>query len=241
NADPAPPAGEFGPYTDEDFAKPGKRKGRWLKRSLWIALALAVAGGGLYGGYRWTQTQYYVGANEDHVALFRGINQELAGVKLHKVDQDHPEIELKYLAGFQRKELRETIAMNSRDEARAKLDELSTQSEVCKIVAERKKNPDSGDKDKSDKGGKDKDSGGADDSEKKRKDEQNAPGDATTGGTGTGTAGVGEAGSGVGTVAHTAFTSGSTNDTTDAASSTPSPSPELSEKQQELAKQCTGP
>ncbi|MFE9391015.1 Stp1/IreP family PP2C-type Ser/Thr phosphatase [Streptomyces sp. NPDC006784] len=241
NADPAPPAGAFGPYTDEDFAKPAKRKGRWLKRSLWIALALAVAGGGLYGGYRWTQTQYYVGANEDHVALFRGINQELAGVKLHKVDQDHPEIELKYLAGFQRKELRESIAMNSRDEARAKLDELSAQSEVCKIVAERKKNPDSGDKDKGDKGDKGNDSGGADDSEKKRKDEQNAPGDATTGGTGTGTAGVGEAGNGVGTVAHTAFTSGSTNDTTDAASSTPSPSPELSEKQQELAKQCTGP
>ncbi|MET9860952.1 Stp1/IreP family PP2C-type Ser/Thr phosphatase [Streptomyces smyrnaeus] len=244
NADPAaPPAGTFGPYTDEDFAKPGKGKGRWIKRSLWIALALAVAGGGLYGGYRWTQTQFYVGANEDHVALYRGINQELAGVKLHKVDEDHPEIELKYLPGFQRKELRETIAMGSRDEARSKLDELGEQAKVCEIVAKEKKQP----KDPGDKA--DKGTGGSKDSEKQRKDEQNAPGDAATNGgtgtgtagTGTGTAGVGEAAAGVGTATHAAFTSGSTNDTTAAASSTPSPSPELSEKQQELAKQCTGP
>ncbi|MBO8192794.1 Stp1/IreP family PP2C-type Ser/Thr phosphatase [Streptomyces oryzae] len=235
NADPAGPTGAFGPYTDADFAKPGKGKGRWLKRSLWIALALAVAGGGLYGGYRWTQTQYYVGSNEDHVALYRGINQELAGVKLHKVDQDHPEIELKYLPDLHRKELRETIAMGSRSEARAKLDELGEQAKVCKIVAEEKKKPKDSGKD------------GSKDSEKQRKDEQNTPGDtATNGGTGTGgtdtgTAGAGEGTAGVGTANHAAFTSGSTNDTTDGASSTPSPSPELSEKQQELAKQCTGP
>lgn len=232
----APPAGAFGPFTDQDFTKPGKGgKGRWVKRSLWIAVALAVVGGGLYGGYRWTQTQYYVGAKGDHVALYRGISQELAGVSLHKVDEDHPEIELKYLPVFQRNQVKETIALNSRGEARSKLAELGEQAEVCEIVAEQKRHPEKPDKGKGDKGtGKD--------TEKQRKDEQNRPGDAATnGGVGNGTAGPGAGTAGIGTATRTAFTSGSTNDTTGAASSTPSPSPKLTEKQQELAKQCTAP
>ncbi|WP_244943169.1 Stp1/IreP family PP2C-type Ser/Thr phosphatase, partial [Streptomyces inhibens] len=56
-----PPQGSFGAFTDEDFLKP-RRRGKWIKRSLFIALALGVVGGGLYAGYRWTQTQYFVGA-----------------------------------------------------------------------------------------------------------------------------------------------------------------------------------
>ncbi|MFF9555173.1 Stp1/IreP family PP2C-type Ser/Thr phosphatase [Streptomyces albus] len=232
-ADPSAPTGAFGPFTDEDFTK-GGGKGRWIKRSLWIALALAVVGGGVYGGYRWTQTQYYVGANGDHVALYRGISQELAGVALHKVDQDHPEIELKYLPVFQRNQVKETIALSGRGEAKSKLAELGEQAEVCKIVAEEKKHPKPDKNDKQDKSGKD--------SEKQRKDEQNRPGDATTdGGVGTGTAGTGAGEAGIGTATPTAFTSGSTNDTTGADSSTPTPGPKLTEKQQELAKQCTAP
>lgn len=245
HGDPAAPAGSFGPFTDEDFTKPGKSgKGRWVKRSLWIVLALAVVGGGLYGGYRWTQTQYYVGANGDHVALYRGINQELVGVSLHKVDQDRSDIELKYLASFQRNQLKETIALSSRSEAKDKLAELDEQAEVCRIVADREKQPEDhdkggkGDKDSKDKNGK---SGG--DSEKQRKDEQNLPGDATRdGGAGNGTAGTGAGNTGAGTATRTAFTSGSTNDdTTGAASGSPSPSPKLTGKQQDLAKQCTAP
>lgn len=220
-------AGTFGPYTDEDFTKPGG-KGRWIKRSLWIALALAVVGGGLYGGYRWTQTQYYVGSNKENVALYRGISQELAGVKLNEVYQDRPEIELKYLPLFQRNQVRETIALNSLDEARSKVGELGAQAEVCKIVAEQKQQPE--------KPGKPGD--------KQRKDEQNKPGDAGKKGgaeTGTGTGGTGTA-AGTGTMTQTASSPGSTtSEPTRASTSTPTPSPKLSEKQQELAKQCTAP
>ncbi|BFO13647.1 hypothetical protein SHKM778_00350 [Streptomyces sp. KM77-8] len=87
--------GEFGPpgsgdvtgfiptdgfdYGDDDFTKPVKNR-RWLKRSVYSLLTLAVLGGGLYGGWRWTQTQYYVGANGEHVALYQGISQDLAWV-----------------------------------------------------------------------------------------------------------------------------------------------------------------
>ncbi|MGC9542074.1 Stp1/IreP family PP2C-type Ser/Thr phosphatase [Streptomyces sp. UG1] len=131
------PAGSFGDYTDDDFVKPRKGR-RWLKRSFYSALALAVLGGGLYGGWRWTQTQYYVGANEEHVALYRGISQDLAWVSLSKVEKDHPEIELKYLPPYQKKLVENTITEGGLKDAQAKIDELSLQASACKKRAEQR-------------------------------------------------------------------------------------------------------
>ncbi|MGW2048701.1 Stp1/IreP family PP2C-type Ser/Thr phosphatase [Streptomyces sp. NPDC001858] len=121
----------FGDYTDDDFVKPrGGRK--WLKRSFYSVLTLAVIGGGLYGGWRWTQTQYYVGTKGEHVALYRGISQDLAWVSLSKVEKDHPEIELKYLPEYQQKLVEATIAEGSLSTAQKKIDELAVQASACK-------------------------------------------------------------------------------------------------------------
>ncbi|MFD7917979.1 Stp1/IreP family PP2C-type Ser/Thr phosphatase [Streptomyces sp. NPDC059740] len=127
----AQPMGSFGAYMDEEYVKP-RRRGRWLKPSLIIILALAIVGGGLYGGYRWTQTQYFVGANDEHVALYQGISQDLAWISLNKVSQDHPEIELKYLPVYKRKQVEETIAFDSRTQAADKVTELARQASACK-------------------------------------------------------------------------------------------------------------
>ncbi|MEU9290398.1 Stp1/IreP family PP2C-type Ser/Thr phosphatase [Streptomyces sp. NPDC048275] len=131
------PAGGFGDYSDEDFVKP--RTGRkWLKRSLYTALTLAVIGGGLYGGYRWTQTQYYVGTEGEHVALYRGISQDLAWVSLSKVEKDHPEIELKYLPPYQQQQLKATIAEGGLKDAQSKISELAVQASACEKDAKRR-------------------------------------------------------------------------------------------------------
>ncbi|MEV5317693.1 Stp1/IreP family PP2C-type Ser/Thr phosphatase [Streptomyces sp. NPDC052687] len=130
------PTGGFGEYDESDFTKPRKGR-RWLKRSFYSVLALAVVGGGLYGGYRWTQTQYYVGTNGEHVALYRGINQDLAWVSLSEVEKDHPEIELKYLPPYQRKLVEATIAEGDLKNAQAKIDELAVQASACRKQAER--------------------------------------------------------------------------------------------------------
>ncbi|MFD6660596.1 MULTISPECIES: PP2C family serine/threonine-protein phosphatase [unclassified Streptomyces] len=131
------PDGSYDSYTDDDFVKPhGGRK--WLKRSVYIVLALAVIGGGLYGGYRWTQTQYYVGAKDENVALFQGISQDLAWVSLSKVEKNHPEIELKYLPPYQRKQVESTIAEGNITDAREKIAELAAQASACKKDAQRR-------------------------------------------------------------------------------------------------------
>ncbi|MEU9676149.1 MULTISPECIES: PP2C family protein-serine/threonine phosphatase [Streptomyces] len=131
------PEGSYDSYTDDDFVKPRGGR-RWLKRSVYIVLALAVIGGGLYGGYRWTQTQYYVGAKDGHVALFQGISQDLAWVSLSKVEKNHPEIELKYLPPYQRKQVESTIAEGNITDAREKIAELAAQASACKKDAQRR-------------------------------------------------------------------------------------------------------
>lgn len=131
------PAGGYGGYGDDDFVKPDSGR-KWLKRSFYGVLALAVVGGGLYGGYRWTQTQYYVGVNEDHVALYRGISQDLAWVSLSEVEKDHPDIELKYLPPYQQKLVKDTLAEGSLKNAQAKIDELAVQASACEKEAKRR-------------------------------------------------------------------------------------------------------
>lgn len=131
------PEGGFGDYADGDFGKPRKRR-RWLRTSLYGALALAVIGGGLYGGYRWTQTQYYVGTRDEHVALYRGISQDLAWVSLSKVEKDHPEIELKYLPPYQQKQVKATIPVGGLEAARTKVQNLAVQASACQKQIERK-------------------------------------------------------------------------------------------------------
>ncbi|WP_432120961.1 Stp1/IreP family PP2C-type Ser/Thr phosphatase [Streptomyces sp. S1] len=135
--DGMPPEGSFESYTEDDFVKP--RKGRkWLKRSFFLALVLALVGGGLYGGWRWTQTQYFVGSKDQHVALYQGISQDLAWVSLSKVEKDHPEIELKYLPAYQRKQVEDTIAGGSLGKAETKISELAVQASACKKTEQRR-------------------------------------------------------------------------------------------------------
>ncbi|MFG2683767.1 Stp1/IreP family PP2C-type Ser/Thr phosphatase [Streptomyces sp. NPDC048392] len=131
------PAGGFDDYGPDDFVKPRKNR-KWLKRSFYTVLALAVIGGATYGGWRWTQTQYYVGTNDDHLALYRGISQDLAWVSLSKVQKDHPEIELKYLPPYQQKLVEATIPEGDLNDARAKIEELAVQASACRKQADRR-------------------------------------------------------------------------------------------------------
>lgn len=215
----APPAaGAFGPYTDQDFVKP-RKKGRWLRTTLLLVVALAVVGGGLYAGWSWTQKQYYVGVNGDHVALYQGISQELAGISLSSVHQDHPEIELEYLPLLQRQRVEETIAADGLGQAKDKIGELRAQAEVCRMVAERERqeqNRQEQDRDRKQQ-----------DEKQDQKDPRESQGP-DSGREGDGAAAGDQAGL-------------RADPTTSPSPDAPSPGPSLSEKQRELAKQCTAP
>jgi PPM family protein phosphatase len=60
---------------------------RWpIVTSVLVLLLVVIIGGG-YFGWRYTQDQYYVGTDGGKVAIFQGINQNVAGVHLSHVFQ----------------------------------------------------------------------------------------------------------------------------------------------------------
>ncbi|MFE2145809.1 PP2C family protein-serine/threonine phosphatase [Streptomyces sp. NPDC059456] len=138
--------GEPDPYDDDSryedtYDKPRRRRGKgrkWTTRTLILLIVAGVVGGGLYAAHRWTQTQFYIGVKGEHVALFRGISQNLGPLELSKVETDRPDIELKYLPPFKRKLVEATITETSLDGARQKIDELGVQVTACKKDGERR-------------------------------------------------------------------------------------------------------
>ncbi|MEV6005848.1 Stp1/IreP family PP2C-type Ser/Thr phosphatase [Streptomyces sp. NPDC051976] len=203
--------GSFGSYGEADgsFEKPGKSR-KWVKRSLISVVVLAVIGGGLYGGYAWTQTQYYVGAKGDHVAVYQGIDQKLAWISLSKVHQDRPDIELKYLPAYQQKQVQDTIALSSLGQATDKADELAQQAGVCKKVANAKTLADKA----------------------KAATKAAEDGVASTGGA------TGGAGAGSGSTGTTGTKKATTPTTKPTPTPTPSPTTPLTPDEKKLAEQC---
>ncbi|MEU8512692.1 protein phosphatase 2C domain-containing protein [Kitasatospora sp. NPDC048722] len=127
-------------YGTEDFDEdePPKRKRKGLKVSLAVLVALGVLGGGGYFGYQWTQGQYYVGAQDGHVAVYQGINQSLAGLSLSSVHTEYKDIALKYLPTDQQAHVTKTISVNSLNDADATIKELDGWAKLCKKVSDAK-------------------------------------------------------------------------------------------------------
>ncbi|MCR8676232.1 serine/threonine-protein phosphatase, partial [Micrococcus sp. HG099] len=90
SAHPAPAAGDG---TAARRRRRGKRADKPVQyRRGWfipvftalLALTLGVV---LAWGYLWTQTQYYVGANDGRIAVFKGVSQRLGPLELSHVDR----------------------------------------------------------------------------------------------------------------------------------------------------------
>jgi protein phosphatase len=69
------------PVADEP-RRPGRRR---LRLGLVLLLVVAVLGTGAYGLWRWTQTQYFVGAEGGQVAIYRGIKTAVGPVHLYSL------------------------------------------------------------------------------------------------------------------------------------------------------------
>jgi PPM family protein phosphatase len=72
---------------DDDYARHHNGKRRWPVVSTLLVVLVLVIGGGLYVGWRYVQGQYYVGVQDGNVAIFRGVNQSVAGISLSSLAQ----------------------------------------------------------------------------------------------------------------------------------------------------------
>ncbi|MEE1828273.1 protein phosphatase 2C domain-containing protein [Streptomyces sp. BE20] len=131
-------AGEPAAYGAEDFDEEPrpKRKNRALAFSLVGLVTLGLLGAGGFFGYQWTQSQYYVGADGDHVAVYQGVHQSLAGLNLSSVHTPYKDIELKFLPQDQRTHVANTISASSLGDAGDKVKKLGEQAALCRKVAD---------------------------------------------------------------------------------------------------------
>ncbi|GAA1412509.1 Stp1/IreP family PP2C-type Ser/Thr phosphatase [Kitasatospora putterlickiae] len=122
---------------DYDDGPPRKKRGnRALTFSLIGLVTVGLLGAGGFFGYQWTQSQYYVGAEGDHVAVYQGVNQSLAGLSLSSVHTPYKDIELKYLPQDQRTHVTNTISAVSLGDADDKVRKLGEQAAFCRKVAD---------------------------------------------------------------------------------------------------------
>lgn len=89
--------------------KPRRRRTGAIITTLALLLALLAAG---FSGYRWTQTQHYVAASGEFVAIYRGIPQSLGPITLNSV-VDTTDLRVEDLPAFAQDRLEGTIAPES--------------------------------------------------------------------------------------------------------------------------------
>jgi protein phosphatase len=109
------PAPEFlEELIEEDRRRARRRRVGWL---VGFILVLIVIAGALVIGYNWTQTRYYVGADDDSVVIYRGVQQGIGPIPLSSPHEDTG-IPLADLSPFDRQTVESTISARSLADAR---------------------------------------------------------------------------------------------------------------------------
>ncbi|WP_203567789.1 PP2C family protein-serine/threonine phosphatase [Aestuariimicrobium ganziense] len=119
-------------HTDDEQARYQptlRRRRRWVPVLLALVLAL-VTGSSLYGGWAWAKTQYYVGENDGHVAIYNGIEGSVLGRPLATVVET-TDIEVAGLPRVYRQQVSDTIKTSTLDAARSTVQRLQTMAGTC--------------------------------------------------------------------------------------------------------------
>lgn len=90
---------------DESFLQPRPR--RWVTWSI-AASVLVVLTVGLWLGYAWTQTRYYIGEYDSRVAIYNGVSQRLGPIQLSSLEAV-TEIRMDSLPPFSQQRVRQTV------------------------------------------------------------------------------------------------------------------------------------
>ena len=111
------------------------RRPRGFRLLLPLLIVVVLVGVAAIFGYRWTQTQYFVGSDSGQVAIYRGVPQHLVGRSLSTVVESS-DIKLEALPTFARDQVDSTIQAPSLAEAHAILARLQAQAASCTVYPE---------------------------------------------------------------------------------------------------------
>ncbi|WP_426186482.1 PP2C family protein-serine/threonine phosphatase [Microbacterium sp. TWP3-1-2b2] len=111
---------------EEDRRRAKRRRIGWISALLVVLLALTGAG---ILAYNWTQTRYFIGADDDSVVIFQGVQQSIGPISL-STEIDDTGILLADLPPYQRASVERTINARSLADAMAIVDRLRAGSEA---------------------------------------------------------------------------------------------------------------
>lgn len=112
----------FAPESEELLEKilretKGRIRARRIRQIATYLLIIAIAGYGVFLGYEYTQTRFFVGVSDGNVVIYKGIKEDLGPFRFSRV-YETSNISVDSLTDFQREALERSIDAESLDEAR---------------------------------------------------------------------------------------------------------------------------
>jgi protein phosphatase len=123
--------GELEPVSDADgdghldpeemrYAPRPPRRFTWARRLAVLALIAVLVAIVAIAGYRWSQNQYFVASDGDQVAIFRGVEADVPGLRMHSIEEGS-DLTLTDLPTYNARQVRDGISADSLDDARGVL------------------------------------------------------------------------------------------------------------------------
>jgi PPM family protein phosphatase len=124
---------EFDPSLVDDeerYSPQAPHQRRFFRPLIGLLVLLIVGVVGLGMAYGWTRTQYFVGADQDKVAIFQGLPEGLPGLSLSRV-YEVQQLAVSELPPFYQDQVKANIDVSSLDSARATVAELTEAAKTC--------------------------------------------------------------------------------------------------------------
>lgn len=134
----SPPPGLIDPDPEErQRYSPTKSRRRLIAPIVSTVVAVVVLALAGWGGQTWVKSQYYVGASDDRVAIFRGVPASILGWQLSEVYETYPTL-VTDLPTYYENQVRDAMTPGSLDKARQTTRVLENKAQAC--VAKRSAN-----------------------------------------------------------------------------------------------------
>jgi PPM family protein phosphatase len=115
---------------EERYNPQAPRQHRFRRPLIGLLILLVVVVAGLGVAYGWTRTQYFVGADQDKVAIFQGLPGGLPGLTLSRV-YEVQQLTVHELPPFYQEQVKANIDVSSLDSARVTVAELTEAARTC--------------------------------------------------------------------------------------------------------------
>jgi protein phosphatase len=105
------------------------------RRAVGSLVVVAIVVAGTFAAWRWIQHQYFVGARQEAVAIFRGLPEAIGPLHLAWVDQTADDVLVTDLPVFAQEKVKRGIPATSHAEATGIVESLRQQAADCRAAA----------------------------------------------------------------------------------------------------------